>query len=434
MFRTRLPLVASFICAIFVTSLLPANSVSIAGTLCTKLNSTKTVAKIKYTCVKSGKKLVWNKGISLSVRPSPSPSSSVTSPSSAISEIRVGDQCSSVDRGVTRTTLSGTYICKHDGSEAFRWFASEPVIPPSPSPSVSPSQESTAKTEYFGNVYKDLREYLSPDYKNLNINWHISSNAEMRPLKTFKESVELGARIWYQDFNSSEVNIILFTEKDGDWIDQKQRELMGSWLSNPSEQLQSNRLKIYGCEIGGFYFPNIILACVRDGNDSRNVFDAAKIFTHEFTHLSGFTSMQLTNKSLGDKSRFRPAWVEEGMATFMGFFGASQLDPNFINNRINLLSNIKSKVDRNSATSVFQMFKQLEADDYATNVQDAYFLGSITFEYLGKNYGVSKIFETNRLFFQGNSWNSSFSKVYGFSVDELYSKIAGVVISNSWNK
>ena len=246
--------------------------------------------------------------------------------------------------------------------------------------------------------------------------------------------MELGARIWYQDFNSSEINIILFTEKDGDWVDQKQRELMGSWLNNPSEQLQSNRLKIYGCEIGGFYFSNIILACVRDGNDSRNIFDAAKIFTHEFTHLSGFTSMQLTNRAIGDKSRFRPAWVEEGMATFMGFFGASQLDPKFIENRISLLSNIKSKVDRNSAASVVQMFRQLEIDDYATNVQDAYFLGSIAFEYLGKNYGVTKIFETNRLFFSGNSWNASFLKVYGFTVDELYSKIAGVVTSNSWKK
>ena len=434
MFRTRLLLVAGFISAIFFASFLPANSASIAGTTCIKLNSTKTVANIKYTCVKSGKKLVWNKGISLSVKPSPTPSSTANSLNSAKNEIKIGEQCSSADRGVTRTTSTGTYICKHDGSEAFRWFSSEPVNTPSPSPSASPSQESPATTEYFGNVYKDLREHLSPDYRNLKINWHISSNAELRPIKTFKDSVELGARIWYQDFNNSEINIILFTENDGDWIDQKQRELMGSWLNNPSEQLQSNRLKIYGCEIGGFYFPNIILACVRDGNDSRNIFDAAKIFTHEFTHLSGFTSMQLTNKAIGDKSRFRPAWVEEGMATFMGFFGASQLDPSFIENRINLLSNIKSKVDRNSAASVVQMFRQLEVDDYATNVQDAYFLGSIAFEYLGKNYGVTKMFETNRLFFRGNSWNASFLKIYGFTVDELYSKIAGVVTSNSWKK
>ena len=73
MSRTRLPLVATLISAIFIASFLPANSASIAGTSCTKLNSTKTVSNIKYACVKSGKKLVWNKGIAIAVKPSPSP-------------------------------------------------------------------------------------------------------------------------------------------------------------------------------------------------------------------------------------------------------------------------------------------------------------------------------------------------------------------------
>ena len=30
---------------------------------CSKINATKTVSGYKYTCIKSGKKLVWNKGV-----------------------------------------------------------------------------------------------------------------------------------------------------------------------------------------------------------------------------------------------------------------------------------------------------------------------------------------------------------------------------------
>ena len=80
MFRARLPLVVSFICATLIASFLPANSASIAGTKCTKLNSSKTISNIKYICVKSGKNLVWNKGVPSKPTPTkPTPSDSASS-------------------------------------------------------------------------------------------------------------------------------------------------------------------------------------------------------------------------------------------------------------------------------------------------------------------------------------------------------------------
>ena len=104
MIRAKLPLFAIFVSAIFLGTLIPAVSASIAGTACTKLNSTKTVSNIKYTCVKSGKKLVWNKGFAVALKPAPSPSPTPTpnqsstptptptpSPSPVVNE---GDSCS----------------------------------------------------------------------------------------------------------------------------------------------------------------------------------------------------------------------------------------------------------------------------------------------------------------------------------------------------
>lgn len=56
-----------------IFSAAPAFSATIAGTKCTKAGTTKTVNKIKYTCVKSGKKLIWNKGVAVKGTPTTDP-------------------------------------------------------------------------------------------------------------------------------------------------------------------------------------------------------------------------------------------------------------------------------------------------------------------------------------------------------------------------
>ena len=48
-----------------------ANAAVKPGTKCTKLGQTSTSAGIKYTCVKSGTRLVWNKGVAIKAAPKP---------------------------------------------------------------------------------------------------------------------------------------------------------------------------------------------------------------------------------------------------------------------------------------------------------------------------------------------------------------------------
>jgi hypothetical protein len=58
--KTLLILVAVLLSFTLVS---PANSVAVAGSKCSKLNATTTVSGKKYTCIKSGGKLVWSKGV-----------------------------------------------------------------------------------------------------------------------------------------------------------------------------------------------------------------------------------------------------------------------------------------------------------------------------------------------------------------------------------
>jgi hypothetical protein len=63
--------------------LVPLNAVAAvkAGDTCKKVGTTSTVNGKKYTCIKSGKKLVWNKGVTVALpkpKPTPTPTSTPT--------------------------------------------------------------------------------------------------------------------------------------------------------------------------------------------------------------------------------------------------------------------------------------------------------------------------------------------------------------------
>ena len=54
-----------FIALLLISTISPAQAVVKAGAKCTKAGATVSVGGKKYTCIKSGKKLVWNKGTTI---------------------------------------------------------------------------------------------------------------------------------------------------------------------------------------------------------------------------------------------------------------------------------------------------------------------------------------------------------------------------------
>lgn len=264
------------------------------------------------------------------------------------------------------------------------------------------------------------------DISGINVNFIISDNAKKRNYSMYTEALNNAIEFWYPVFNKSNINVILFTENDPEWIDQKQKELMKNSFYRPEIDLQSYRLKQYGCNIGGFYLPNIILACVPE--NQRNNLEAYMLLPHEYVHLVGMTSFQLSDFPLGSLGRMRPCWVEEGMATFYGMKSASEVDKNFDANKKDVIDRmIKFRISTNTKSyeSIIGVMKDLEQNMITCNkVQDAYFFGSVAFEKLYNEYGHDKILNFNKLFFKGVNWKVAFSDTFGLNVETFYDRLA----------
>jgi cytochrome b involved in lipid metabolism len=88
----------------------PSHAATIAGTKCTKVGTTKTSGGLKHFCVKSGNKLIWNKGTAVKttakVTPKATASPSVKPAASASpSQSKSASPSASTKSGLTQLTL-----------------------------------------------------------------------------------------------------------------------------------------------------------------------------------------------------------------------------------------------------------------------------------------------------------------------------------------
>jgi cytochrome b involved in lipid metabolism len=110
--------------AVFLSAFsMPSIAATIAGTKCTKVGTTKTTGGVKHFCVKSGTKLIWNKG---------------TAVKSTSSAIIVGTKCTKV--GTAKTVSKVKYVCAKSGTKLI-WEKETPKS--SSSASAKPSVSAT---------------------------------------------------------------------------------------------------------------------------------------------------------------------------------------------------------------------------------------------------------------------------------------------------
>jgi hypothetical protein len=99
-----------------------------AGAKCTKLKSTQIVSGKKFTCIKSGKKLVWDKGVKVVAKPTPKPTPVVVKKSQEIKfslpqgfypvgEILSADPAELVTTAGLKITYTASGACSFDAAD-----------------------------------------------------------------------------------------------------------------------------------------------------------------------------------------------------------------------------------------------------------------------------------------------------------------------------
>jgi hypothetical protein len=121
-----------------------------AGSKCTKAGQTSTTAGIKYTCVKSGKKLVWNKGVALKkAEPAPAPSPET--------KVEVKNLLSSDPRITPLSALTSMDICKTvDKTPDYAWGGKILHRNGFPRPDTSVAGKKSAKILVVPIIFNDL--------------------------------------------------------------------------------------------------------------------------------------------------------------------------------------------------------------------------------------------------------------------------------------
>lgn len=297
-------------------------------------------------------------------------------------------------------------------------------------------------------AYKNVNDYIDKLQKvSTQPVLHISPNAMKRDYPKYLVGLERISTLWSELVPPNKLNVVLFTENDSSWVDQKQIELTGEWKGD--NELQSERIKKYGCNIAGMYLPGVLFFCVKERAKSPGTpefYPQAHLFSHEYTH---FMEMNVKNwmgyKNNTSVGKRNPCWIEEGFATFYGFAAGSnpygvdgkdrrkfvsELLWNYDDRRNQAHGTLEALIREGNVQETKRLFQMLENTPWPCDeTQNAYALGSMAAEALVAVNGQEGMVNFYKSSAKTGDWKQSFLEVFGISVDGFYTKLTPYLAS-----
>ncbi len=377
-----------------------------AGAKCTKAGSTATASGKKFTCIKSGTKLVWNKGVTIkAAAPKPTPSPTPTA---------IGDPIGAI---------GGTPDAK-------------------PTQSVKPFVVNATAKKAF-----DIIQTARIQNPQLTYTYRIGTYAAPDVAKAVQKYVENAAQAYSLFLDSPRVvTIHVYTEKDMPalldstlFANQTGLKFFTDWWSKDESQVNT----AYGAP-GTFYnsecsvstnqctgpaahagsaYPSRATAATLD--ESSLVVPSHELFhvVQDFYRFYGKPQYAVTEevKDLSMRPIFR-----EGGATFMGL-ASSLTDFAQYENGLLFYKNWAAKEypadinGLNSTEDVVALLVKLERLDRTARL---YGLGAYLHEWLIANYGLEKFITVTKKHNVGKDFNELFTETYGMSLIDTYTKAA----------
>ena len=377
----RKVLAALTVLALVITPLNATAAVK-AGAACTKAGSNSTVAGFKYTCVKSGKKLVWSKGVKVVAAAKPTPAPVVSpAPTSTPTVAPVLDKVPTGFNDLAEN-FKGVYISAWNSSDA------------------------------------KIRENKPVDVKQ---NIIVGPKTKL-PSAGIPSMFVRGTQFFAGYAQPTSLNAIYYVYDDISWAQDKIFEL----YANPAERDQiprncQSRERCNGAN-ANVPLPNI-------GHTSMAVLEPSHpddyhlkggIEIHEYAHMVQYMQFQGKptagyNGGLG----LLPNWFVEGHAHTAGNLGSALSLTEYKKFRSAWLNARPDGLKDYSAESIEGFYEKLAPGKFDSTVSsNVYSIGYFTVEALVALKGADSPMEVVKLVSDGQIWDAAFLKVYGITWKE----------------
>ena len=354
-----------------------------AGTKCTKAGATATAGGKKFTCIKSGIKLVWNKGVVIKAAPKPAvdpvfkpvePSPTPTPTPTPV--VKYPDTPTSFD----------DLIANYEGIAYAAWSKSKAAITAS----------------------KDV----APPFTAL------TGSKTTLAFKNPASAYDLVARLYSGYKSTSALTVLSFSYDDRDWAQEQMKTLQPKstwqWITFTACATRAT------CWGGGMFTDEkangllVVTTEVLDDNHTLGTLDA-----HEYTHA--IQQNQMGRPTVWPETNdWPPSWFREGQATFAQtatIFNESF--EGYLRSRRSLSEDLINRPAINSAW-IQEFFVVNQTQAWFNNYESwrQYDLGARLVEVLTAIKGPASTMEIWKLMGTGLTFNAAFEKVYGTSFDK----------------
>ena len=369
----------------------PASAAVKAGATCSKAGTTNTSAGKKFTCVKSGKKLVWNKGVAVAkpaVIASPTPS---VTPEPVVEKL--------------------------------------PALPTS----FSDLEENFAGIPYatWQQIQKNLTLYKSTDLK---ISFLFGPNTPERyPNQWTIDAVTLGSRVMGGQKQPAEVKFVEYNKVDVPWARVEAEKYVSPFrLGNSFPDQAAEKCAGVDCDGAVTNIASDIGLVLVGVANPVNRFNIQKFNgqndLHEYTHA--VQGMVFKGKTQSPPPVLMPCWYAEGQPQAVSIPTVAKSAEDYVKIRKGWVTDNRWLLKDYEPESIQEFFQSnMKVPCNGPSASMIYTLGYIVMDSLVAIGGIDKTFDVLTAISDGLSFEDSFKKVYGITWDE-----ASVVLSRVASK
>lgn len=399
------------------------------GGKCTIQSQSKNWQGKKFTCIKSGNKLIWSKpkiasGAVSSAKPTPS-----QSPISQVSP----SQSSTLISPTDSLNFKSSMIYNVQGDQLIRRADSGEFF----------DLDSRSQSKFNPIRIKAYQELNSLDtgrsHSNINFDYSISPSFPAFLVEYSKRELDEAASLWNSYFDQKiEVNVFFVTEKDREDI--KNNFWLQRNLPSVFTRFEEKRERPFISGGGGYWKGeqgwqgNIFLATASYADNSYINYEWPAIAKHEFVHLVQDYAFARNGRMRGSAAEWiaiQPQNFREGAANTISYLTAFR-NLGWSSDALDWVTWSRARDTSNWKTirSVKEARELIVATELGTPseaFEQSYGVGALMYEWVLGTYGLDGFKKLMNSFSTVTNFDQSVQSAFGISKDNFYDQVSNYV-------